>query len=173
VTRVQVIDGDISEVRADALITAINASGMWWGAIDTAIQRICGIMFHKKAAAAMPLRDGQVIFAPASSLHDCSFASVIFVIDELRQPVGNLVGAVLEEADALALKSVSLPTFRTGVMADAYEPRHEALAGMAAAINEFVITSPESCIEEITVVVYENSGDEEILKTALLIEAAG
>ena len=58
-TSVNVVDGDITQIKADALITAINSGGMWFGGLDGAIQRSSGSMFHGQAQAAMPLTDGQ------------------------------------------------------------------------------------------------------------------
>jgi O-acetyl-ADP-ribose deacetylase (regulator of RNase III) len=161
-TKVTVVDGDITQIKADALITAINSSGLWWGGIDSAIQRVSGTMFHKQAAAQMPLRDGQVIFAPATLLHNGRFDNVIFVIDELERSVDQLVRAALDEADARSLATVSIPTLRTGVMVGVYETHGEALGGLAIAIDEFVRANP-SHIQEISVVVYNNSADKNLL----------
>lgn len=161
-TKVSVVDGDITQVKADALITAINSGGMWWGGIDGAIQRVSGNMFHAQAAAKMPLQDGQTVFTPAPLLHNGRFDNVIFVVDELQRPVGQLVRAALDEAEARSLATVSIPTLRTGVMSGAYESHGDALSGLALAIDEFVRTNP-SHVQEITVVVYNNAVDMTIL----------
>jgi len=60
-------NGDVASVRADALITAISSSGMWFGGIDRAIQRVAGSMFHTQALRGMPLFDGDVVYAATPS----------------------------------------------------------------------------------------------------------
>lgn len=166
-TKVNVVDRDITRVKADALITVINSGGLWLGGIDGAIQRVSGDMFHNQASAKMPLCDGQVLFAPATRFHSGRFDSVIFVIDDLKQPVSNLLIAALDEAEARSLTTVSLPTLRTGVMAGVHETRREALVGLTQAIKDFVIANPQSSVKEINVVVYSNYRDVTFLKTAL------
>jgi O-acetyl-ADP-ribose deacetylase (regulator of RNase III) len=162
VTKVNVVDGDITQIKVDALITAINAYGRWFGGIDGAIQRVSGNIFHKQVAEQMPLHDGRIVFAPATLLHNGRFDNVIFVIDELKQPVARLVRAALDEADARSLGTVSIPTLRTGVMVGVYETREEALGGLVIAIEEFVRTNP-SHVQEINVVVYNNNADKNLL----------
>lgn len=161
-TKVNVVDGDITQIKTDALITAINSGGLWWGGIDGAIQRVSGNMFHKQASAQMPLHDGQVVFAPATLLHNGRFDNVIFVVDELQRSVDQLVRAALDEAEARSLTTVNIPTLRTGVMAGAYETHGEALGGLVLAIDEFVRTNP-SHVQQINVVVYNNNADKNLL----------
>ena len=156
------VNGDITQINADALITAINSGGMWWGGIDDAIRRVSGNMFHKQASEQMPLHDGQVVFAPATLLHNGRFDNVIFVIDELQRGIDQLVRAALDEAEARSLATVSIPTLRTGVMAGKYETHGEALGGLVIAIDEFVRTNP-SHVKEINVVVYNNNADKNLL----------
>ena len=161
-TKVNVVNGDITQIKADALITAINPGGMWWGGIDDAIRRVSGNMFHKQASEQMPLHDGQVVFAPATLLHNGRFDSVIFVIDELQRGVDQLVRAALDEAEARSLATVSIPTLRTGVMNGKYETHAEALVGLVTAIIKFISTNP-SHVQEINVVVYNNDTDMRVL----------
>jgi O-acetyl-ADP-ribose deacetylase (regulator of RNase III) len=161
-TKVTVVDGDITQIKADALITAINSDGLWWGGIDGAIQRVSGNMFHQQAAAAMPLCDGQVVFAPAKLLHNGRFDNVIFVIDEFQRSVDQIARAALDEAEARSLATVAIPTLRTGVMAGAYETHGEALGGLVIAIDEFIRTNP-SHVQEIKLVVYNNNADKNLL----------
>lgn len=165
-TRVNVLSGDITSVKADGLITAINSAGMWFSGIDGAIQRSSGGMFHSQAQAAMPLSDGSVIFAPATGDHNGQFGSVVFLVDDLRRPLCELVTAGLQEAERQGLASILLPTIRTGVMAGSYETVEEALNGMAVAVREFVASNPVN-VQQITFVVYGDPTSEQLLKKAL------
>jgi O-acetyl-ADP-ribose deacetylase (regulator of RNase III) len=55
--KVSVIEGDITRINADAIVTAINSAGMWFGGIDDAIQRAAGDFYHNQAEAKMPLKN--------------------------------------------------------------------------------------------------------------------
>ena len=165
-TKVTVVNGDITQIKADALIAAINPRGMWSGGIDDAIQRVSDNMLHNQAAEKMPLKDGQVVFAPATLPYNGRFDNVIFVVDELQRPVEQLVKAALDEAEARSLATISIPTLRTGVVASAYETHGETLAGLVIAIIKFVSTNP-SHVQEINIIVYNNDVDKRVLERIL------
>jgi len=166
-THVEVLSGDITQVSAEALITAINSEGMWFGGIDGAIRRCAGGVFHSQAAL-NPLSDGETVFAPSERKHGGSFESVLFVVDDLRRPLCDIVAIALQEAERLRLSSVTLPTIRTGVMAGIYEPTvRAALDEMATAILQFVATSPQ--MRQISVVVYNDETSMQHLKKVLQV----
>lgn len=162
-TKVNVVDGDITQIKADALITAINSSGMWFGGLDSALQRSSGSQFHAQAQATMPLSDGQIIYAPAQVEHHGAFSAVLFIVDDLAQPLYELVTLALESAVKHELLTVTIPTIRTGVMAGVYEPRNKALEDLGGAINDFT-RKHENALDEITIVVYGNEGDRMFLR---------
>lgn len=162
-TNVNVVNDDITQVKADALITAINSSGMWFGGLDSAIQRSSGTQFHAQAQAAMPLQDGQVVYAPVQAATNGAFDAVVFVIDDLQRPLYELVTVALEEAVRHELTSVSIPTIRTGVMAGVFEPRQKALSDLGIAVNDFVQKNPGK-LDAINIVVYSNEGDRMFLR---------
>lgn len=76
--KTHVIEGDVSKVQADALITAINSGGMWFGGIDGVINRSAGNLFHSQAAKAMPLHHGQVIDAKGGITNQAAFTNVVY-----------------------------------------------------------------------------------------------
>ena len=165
-TTVNVISGDITKVTSSALITAINPEGMWFGGVDKAIYRSSDDMFHDQASAAMPLRDGQIIFAPKTGEHGGKFDSVLFVVDSLATPIYDLLMPVFKEADRLALSSISVPTVRTGVMLGVCESKDEAIGSLAETIADFVMHKPVN-IQEINVVVYNSPADLQQLQDLL------
>lgn len=155
---VRVIEGDVTTEPSDALITAINSGGAWFGGVDRAIQRVAGAMFHRQADEQQPLTDGDVIYAPARGEYQGRFGSVIFVVDDLQRPLRDILTLGLHEAERRQLAKVTLPSLRTGVMAGVYERTiEEALDETAAAITKFHHEQP-AYVLEITVVVY---GDRE------------
>ncbi len=162
-TKISVIEGDIPQVNADALITAINSGGMWFGGIDGAISRVAGAMYHGQIMQHAPLSDGDCIYAEATATHGGAFKNVIFVIDELNWPLKDLVLAGLELAVNNELKSVTIPTIRTGVMAGARETREEVLIALVEAVSFY----GDSQLDQITIVVYNNQADVQFLNEAL------
>lgn len=163
-TRISVIEGDITAVTADALLTVINSGGMWFGGIDSAIQRVAGGMFHAEVAEQRPLHDGEAFYIQPTLLHGGNFMDVIFVIDDLQQPLSNIVRAGLELAVDNGLKSITIPTIRTGVMSGVVETHEEALTSLASEVGHF---ADSETLQEITIVVYNNPADVEFLKRAL------
>ncbi len=156
----KVVAGDISRVKADALITAINSGGMWFGGIDGVIHRASGNLFHLQAAKAMPLKDGQTVVACSSGrAHDGAFTNVVFVVDELERPLHEVVCNGLKAASDAGFKSVTLPTIRMGVMLGVVEKsRGEAVREMAKGVAKFCHENPKNLLS-ITFVVYN---DEEL-----------
>lgn len=160
-TTISVQSGDVTTVASDALITAINPGGMWFGGVDRAIMRSAGSRFHDIAMRSMPLTDGQIVHATAPVIvpNDCMppvltvFRSVLFVIDSLQRPLDELILPVFQEADRLGLRTLSMPMMRTGVMAGVYETPREAVYKVASAVNQFVASRPRF-VEEIKVVVF-------------------
>lgn len=163
-TTVNVVDGDITQVQTNALITAINSGGMWFGGLDGAIQRSSGSMFHEQAYAAMPLSDGQIVYAPEQRPHNGKFEAVLFVVDDLQLPLYDLITRALEATMNHELMSVNIPTIRTGVMAGVCEPRSHALGYLARAVNDFTAEHPNA-IDEINIVAYGNESDGMFLRS--------
>jgi len=166
--KISVCSGDITRVKADALITAINSGGMWFGGIDGVVQRAAGNLFHAQAQRAMPLTDGQTVVAKhGKAAHDAAFADVVFVVDDLQQPLRNVVHAGLKAASDAGFKSVSLPTIRMGVMLGAVEKsKQEAINEMAAGIAKFRKEHSDG-LNQITFVVYNDAETESLLRRAM------
>jgi O-acetyl-ADP-ribose deacetylase (regulator of RNase III) len=161
---VNVISGDISRVHSDAIITAINSGGMWFGGIDGVLKRAAGNHFHNQASAAMPLEDGMTVVAPGGNVTNLPFQNVIFVVDDLQQPLGNIVFLGLQAAQAAGFKSVTIPTIRMGVMSGAVEKtKQEAVDRMADGIERFVLQGGQL---DITFVVYSDMEVQALLSAA-------
>lgn len=167
-TEVLVQEGDIAQVSTDALITAINSEGMWFGGIDGVIQRAAGNLFHARAAASMPLTHEQAVIAYSGSrAHRGAFKNVVFVVDDLQGPLRNIVYQGLKAAHDAGFKTVTLPTIRMGVMLGAVEKTQtEALNEMTQGVRTFLLETPEG-LDRITFVVYNNPDLKRELESAL------
>ena len=157
-TRVYVTEGDITQIPADALMTAINSGGMWFGGIDGAIQRVAGDMYHNQASQAAPLKDLQTVVARGTGSHRGKFRDVVFVVDDLESPLNDIVYAGLETASNEGYQHILVPTIRMGVMAGAREKTpQEAVKKMAQGVNDFLDKySKKTKLENIQFVVYNN-----------------
>lgn len=155
-TTVSVENADITQIETDAMIMAVNTLGYRGGAIDQAIYRVSGTVFFDQIDQLPDLADGQIIYAPVPCVHNGKFRDVIYMIDNLQQPLDQLVRAALQTAEELHLAHVSLPAFRTGAMAGQYERTLEATAdALIKGIKDFVASEP-AYVQQITVAIYHN-----------------
>jgi O-acetyl-ADP-ribose deacetylase (regulator of RNase III) len=157
-TKICTAEGDITQMPADALITAINLDGEWFGGIDYAIKKVAGEMYHAQAGAAMPLCDLQTVIARGTGNHRGKFRDVVFVVDDLQSPLNRVVYTGLEAASNEGYQHILVPTIRMGVMAGAREKSpKEAIGKMALGVRNFIDKYAESTsLEEIKFVVYNN-----------------
>ena len=167
--RIQTVEGDITQISADALMTAINSGGLWFGGIDGAIQRDAGDLYHRQVAQQTQLRDLQTVVAKGSGNHRGKFKDVIFVIDDLQSLLARVVYAGLEAASNEEYTSLLIPTIRMGVMAGVRETPEQAIRGMADGLSEFVgAYSGKTNLRDIKVVVYKNPALAEDISCALV-----
>ena len=168
--KISVVSGDIVQVPADALITAINSGGLWFGGIDRVIDGVAGEHFHRQALAAMPLHDGQVVVATGDGSCKGCFRNVIFVVDDLQQKLSEIIYKGLCVASDVGYKSVSLPTIRMGVMLGEVEKTvDEAVNEMSLGVRRFIDDKPDASIEIITFVVYRDVTTKVALESVLSI----
>lgn len=171
-TSIAVISGDISQVGADALVTAINSGRCWFGGIDGVIQRVAGNLFHSQADKVSPLEDGQAIVAYGRYYpNKGAFKNVVFVVDDLRQRLREIIYAGLKAASDAGFKTVSIPTIRMGVMLGSVEKStEEAVNEMRTGVLWFLKNNPDTQISSITFVVYSDEKTRCLLEEALTAE---
>ena len=166
-----VVEGDITQIPADALMTAINSGGMWFGGIDGAIQRVAGNLYHKQAAQAAPLRNLQTIIARGNRNHRGKFKDVVFIVDDLESPLDEVIYSGLEAANNEGYRYLLVPTIRMGVMAGVREKTpEEAVLKTALGVSDFIDEySKRTKLEKISFVVYNNPSLARNISSALLI----
>lgn len=165
--QVQVLSGDVTKIKSDALITAINSGGAWFGGIDGVIQRVAGDLFHKQAKQAMPLTDGQAVVAlRGNSAHRGDFTNIVFVVDDLERPLSQIIYAGLKAAMDAGFSTVTLPTIRMGVMFGAVEKTQgETVEEMFLAVKRFQQNySISASVKVISFVVYNDPNTEALLR---------
>jgi len=160
---IYVSSGDVTKtVDVDAISTLINLEGDWFGGVDFAIRRVAGDQYHKQVEQVLEkqgLVDGQVVVARGNRHHnqEGSFNNVIFVCDDLKQPLRNLVYVALQKARELGYKSIALPLMRTGVMLGKVEPdAHTVVVEMQKAFQKFFAETGSSELD-VFVIVYKDT----------------
>lgn len=164
----KVMLGDITRVDSDALILGINSEGVWAGGVDRAIYSSSGQQFHNQAQALIDQPDETVVVARTLEPHNGAFRNVIFVADNLKAPLYDILQAGLRAADREGFTSVTLPAVRMGVMMMAGGPPEEKVRDMALAVKDFA--SEARSVREITFVIYGDPVTFETLRQALGME---
>ncbi len=173
--RIVRMSGDIALVNADAFITAINSGRMWFGGVDGAIQSVAGMYYHNQAAKE-ELIDLKVVVARGDhNNHKGKFDNVVFVVDDLRSELRNIIARGLEEADSAGFKTVAIPAIRTGVMLGIIEKSLEQVVdewimGVKRYVGRKTVKGQDPGIQTIAFVTYSNPELEEILTKALKSE---
>lgn len=152
--KVNIVDGDIAAVPAQALITAVNSGRRWFGGIGSVIMRAAGDQFHGQAEEA--LRNDPTVKAVACKQlgwHHGRFVDVVFVIDDLDEPLYEVVRRGLATASQAGYELVSMPAIRFGVTRGIGGTEAEKIDGIARAIQDQE-ADPANVIKALSVVVY-------------------
>ena len=158
-TNVNVIQGDITQIPTDAIMTAINSGGMWFGGVDGAIQRAAEEHYHEQAAALMPLKELQTVVAKGDyHNHSGQFNDVVFVVDDLKHSLDEVVYAGLEAAHNEGYKTLLVPAMRMGVMAGAVEKTPmETVGKIREGVEDFLNKyNGNTDLENLTFVIYRD-----------------
>jgi O-acetyl-ADP-ribose deacetylase len=153
--KINVIEGDITQIKVDAIMTAINSGKMWFGGIDAAIQRVAGNTYHPYE---LPLSNLNTIFASGSrDNHQGQFNHIVFVVDDLESKLREVIYHGLVAANDNGVKTIAIPTIRLGVMNGVVEKTNEeALQEITAGIKMFQKSQKNPTLKQITFVVYNN-----------------
>jgi O-acetyl-ADP-ribose deacetylase (regulator of RNase III) len=160
-----VLLGDITQVDSDALITGLNSEGAWGGGVDRAIYGVAGSQFHDQAQDILGADDGTVVIVPTQVAHPGAFRHVVFVADDLRLPLYDIVSKALKAADDAGFTSVTLPTMRMGVLMDFGGPPEQKIEEMARAVKDFGLSAQS--ITSISFVIYGDPTSFELLRNEL------
>jgi O-acetyl-ADP-ribose deacetylase len=140
VLELEVVEGDISVLKVDAIANAAN-DRLWMGAgVAGAIKRAGGDEIEREAVDKGPITIGEAVATGAGRLAARWVVHAAVMGQDLRTSAEAIAGATrstLEVADELEAESLALPAFGTGVggfpldecarlmvaEARAYEPR--------------------------------------------------
>lgn len=121
-TAIEVVHGDITTQRVDAMVTAANESLLGGGGVDGAIHRAAGPRLAAAGGAVGPCDPGDAKATPAFDL-DPPVRHVIHTVGPVWQGGGHGEADVLAScyrrslavADELGARSVAFPAIATGL----------------------------------------------------------
>ncbi len=147
---VSIEQGDITEIKADALVNAAN-NELWMGlGVAGALKRKGGKEIETEAMSKGPIKPGEAIETTAGKLeakyviHAAGMRSDGFITKETLK---NSVLNSLKIAEKLELSSIAFPAIGTGV---AGFPEKDCAKIMA----EVILNFKSNCIEEVKIVLY-------------------
>lgn len=154
---ITIVDGDITAVAADSLITALNSIGRWRGGIDNAIRRVASTQYHAQAAQALRNDPNiEVIIATPASAHRGAFRDVVFVIDDLFGiSLREVIIRGLRGAEEAGHKTVTMPAIRLGATLPFGGSVEEKVRETVAALLEH---ASGSRLKSVTLVIYDDRG---------------
>jgi O-acetyl-ADP-ribose deacetylase len=116
--RLEVVDGDITELDVDAIANAAN-NQLWMGAgVAGAIKRAGGAEIEREAVAKGPIEVGEAVATGGGRLkakHVVHGAAMGQDLQTNADLVRRTTRRCLEVADGLGARSLALPAFGTGV----------------------------------------------------------
>jgi hypothetical protein len=127
VVSVKVLSGNITQVKADALITTIRPDGSLIDLIDDELKENTEHVFHDMVAG-MSLRNLEAVTISAPRRHHGEFEHVIFVPHTPQVELHKVVMAGLCEAEVRRINSVVLPVIRNGLEVRPNDARDTVLA---------------------------------------------
>lgn len=156
----RIVSGDLMSLETEALITAINPNGDWYGYIDREIVGVAKDHYHKEPRMALRksgLNDGSVIVARGNrKFHKGKFDHVIFVVDAFNLPLSKLVYSALVAAHQNDFQEVSLPVIRGGVAFGLVEKTYADVAReIKQGIKMFKENYPDSMLI-VNLVIFRN-----------------
>lgn len=160
-TKCTVIRGDITKIKADAIVNAANSSLLGGGGVDGAIHRAGGpaileqcIQIRNKQGGC---KTGEAVITTAGNLPARYVIHTVGPVwqgghNRERELLSNCYRNVLTIAVEQGIKTLAFPNISTGIYRF---PKKEAASLAIAAVQEFVTTHPHS-LEEILFVCFDN-----------------
>ncbi|HEY8472607.1 MAG TPA: O-acetyl-ADP-ribose deacetylase [Natronosporangium sp.] len=162
---IEVVQGDITKERVDAIVNAANRSLRGGGGVDGAIHRAAGPRLAEAGAALAPCEPGDAKATPAFNL-DPPVKHVIHTVGPVwhggdrgePETLASCYRRSLEVADQLGVRSIAFPAISTGIYG--YPP------DQAARIAVETIRSTPTSVGTIRLVAFDRS-TYELLRAAL------
>jgi O-acetyl-ADP-ribose deacetylase (regulator of RNase III)/ADP-ribose pyrophosphatase YjhB (NUDIX family) len=158
-TEIKIIQGDIAELKVDAIVNAANNKLVMGGGVAGAIKRKGGKIIEEEAVKKGPIKIGEAIFTSAGSLPakyviHAATMGMDFKTDELK--IRNSAKNSLKVAEELKISSVAFPALGCGVGGFS----HLASAKIMAQEVFRHLREHKSCLKEIIFCLYDKEAFE-------------
>jgi O-acetyl-ADP-ribose deacetylase (regulator of RNase III) len=167
---IEVVLGDITREKTDAIVNAANESLRGGGGVDGAIHRAAGPKLAEAGARLAPCRRGDAVATPAFEL-DPPVRHVIHTVGPVwkggargeAEVLASCYRRCLEVADSIGAKSVAFPAISTGIYG--YPPTDAARVAIAT------VTWAPTQVELLRLVCFDKPSRD--ILTAALAEVTG
>jgi O-acetyl-ADP-ribose deacetylase (regulator of RNase III) len=154
VAEIEVVQGDITRERVDAIVTAANESLLGGGGVDGAVHRAAGPQLAEAGGEIGPCDPGEAMATPAFDLEP-RISYVIHTVGPVwaggdhgeAEVLASCYRRSLEVADRLGVRSVAFPAIATGVFGFP--------AAEAARIAVAAIRGVETEVERVRLVAFD------------------
>lgn len=152
--RIEVVQGDITELKVDAIVNAANNKLVMGGGVAGAIRKKGGKIIEEEAVEKGPIKIGEAVYTQAGSL-PCKFVihaatmGMDFKTDEVK--IRQSCASSLRVAEELNIKSVAFPALGCGVGGFPYLA---AAKIMAQEVFKHLREMPKSTLREIIFCLY-------------------
>lgn len=155
-TRIEVIEGDITKFKIDAIVNAANKTLLGGGGVDGAIHRAAGEELDKECKTLNGCKSGE---AKITKGYNLPVKYVIHTVGPIYGHEDNQEAKILSDcykncldlAKAHKLKSIAFPSISTGAFR---YPKDEAAEIAVKAAKEFVKNNPGE-LKEIVFVLFD------------------
>lgn len=167
-TEVTIVQGDITEIKADAIVNAANNKLLMGGGVAGAIKKKGGKIIEDEALKKGPIEIGGAVSTSAGSLKakyviHAATMGMDFKTDEIR--IRSSCANALEEAEKLKISSIAFSALGCGVGGF---PEIGAAKIMAQEVFRHVwFDYPKTFLKEITFVLYNKKAYDIFNKNAL------
>lgn len=132
----------IQKPNVQAAIVPISKDMINSGIYDRLNESLCNVVgkyFHSKLPRVKKLSDLKTFQVKGKKFLETFFSDVIFVVDEFKVPLKEVIYSTLNTVLDLKYESISMPVFRMGTIEDFKENQYkkEALSKNIHAIHDF------------------------------------
>lgn len=153
---IRVIQGDLTETEADAVVNAANNQLWMGGGVAGALKRKGGKIIEDEAIAKGPIPIGEAVLTTGGSLKAKYVIHAAGMGTDLRtdpEKIKNATHNALLRAHEKNIKSIAFPAIGTGVGGFSVKQAAEIMINTAI---EFLKTEQNTSIQDIIFVLYSN-----------------
>jgi len=156
---IELVHGDLTEVRADAIVNAANAALRGGGGVDGAIHRAAGPELLAACRAFGGCATGNAVVTPAFALEARGVRHIIHAVGPVWRGgtegeallLRGAYGVSMQLADSLGCRSVAFPSISTG----AYGFPLEEAASIAVDTARRFLARPPVTLREVRFVLFD------------------